>query len=267
LLLEDDVDDAKLIQDLLEADQFICDTTRVETRAEFLAALKNGAIDLILADYTLSSLDGLSALKLALRERPDLPFIFVSSALGEEVAVETLKFGATDYVLKTRLARLVSSAQRALREASERAERRIAAEVARRSEKELLDVIEAIPTMAVTTLPDGGNHWANRRWSEYTGPSEEDTSGARWQSALHPDDVDGHVTKWQQSPRSGEPFENVARIRSANGKYRWFLVRVVPLRDEHGKLRKWYGTLTDIEDRKRAEQERERPRQLEADAG
>jgi signal transduction histidine kinase len=73
------------------------------------------------------------------------------------------------------------------------------------------------------------------------------------------------MTKWQQSLASGEPFENEARHRSANGEYRWFLIRAVPLRDEYGKIRKWYGTLTDIEDRKRAEQERERLRQLEAD--
>src|SRR5258706_9697861 len=265
LLLEDDAHDAELIQELLETDYFVCETTRVQTRAEFLAALKNSGIDLILADYQLPSFDGLSALMLAQSERPDLPFIFVSGTLGEEVAIEALKIGATDYILKTRLARLVPSVQRALREARERAERRMAEEIAHRSEKELLDVIEAIPTMAFTTLPDGSSVWANRQWVDYTGLSVEETSGAGWQSTLHPDDVDEHVTRWQQSLVSGEPFENEARHRNADGEYRWFLVRAVPLRDEHGKIRKWYGTLTDIEDRKRAEQERERLRQLEAD--
>jgi PAS domain S-box-containing protein len=265
LLLEDDAHDAELIQELLETDHFVCETTRVQTRAEFLAALKNGGIDLILADYQLPSFDGISALKLALSERPDLPFIFVSGTLGEEVAIEALKIGATDYVLKTRLARLVPSVQRALRETRERAERKIAAEAARRSEKELLDVIEAIPTLAFTALADGSNVWANQRWVEYTGLSVDSTSGFGWRSTLHPDDVDGHVNKWQESLASGEPFESEARHRSANGEYRWFLVRAVPLRDENGKIRKWYGTLTDIEDRKRAEQERERLRQLEAD--
>src|SRR6202790_4679379 len=130
LLLEDDAHDGELIQELLETDNFVCETTRVQTRAEFLAALKNGGIDLILADYQLPSFDGISALKLALSERPDLPFIFVSGTLGEEVAIEALKIGATDYVLKTRLSRLVPSVQRALREARERAERKIAAEAA-----------------------------------------------------------------------------------------------------------------------------------------
>jgi PAS domain S-box-containing protein len=265
LLLEDDPQDAKLIQDLLETDHFVCEITRVETRAEFLAALKRGGIDLILADYQLPSFDGLSALELARSERHDLPFIFVSGTIGEETAVDALRIGATDYILKPRLARLVPAVQRALREARERAERRVAAEAARRSEKELLDVIEAIPTMAFITLADGGSVWANRRWVEYTGLSVDSTSGSGWQSAVHPDDLDGHVKKWQESMASGEPFENEARHRSANGEYRWFLIRAVPLRDESGRIRKWYGTLTDIEDRKRVEKERERLRQLEAE--
>jgi PAS domain S-box-containing protein len=265
LLLEDDPQDAKLIQDLLETDHFVCEITCVQTRAEFLAALKSGRIDLILADYQLPSFDGISALELARSERHDLPFIFVSGMIGEEAAIDALRFGATDYILKPRLARLVPAVQRALREARERAERRVAAEAARRSEKELLDVIEAIPTMAFTALADGSSVWVNRRWVEYTGLSVDSTSGAGWRSAVHPDDLDGHVNKWQVSMASGEPFENEARHRSANGEYRWFLVRALPLRDESGRIRKWYGTLTDIEDRKRAEQERERLRQLEAD--
>jgi PAS domain S-box-containing protein len=265
LLLEDDPQDAMLIQELLETDHFVCEINCVQTRAEFLAGLRSGGIDLILADYQLPSFDGLSALELARSERHDLPFIFVSGMIGEEVAVEALKVGATDYILKPRLARLVPAVQRALREARERAERRVAAEVARRSEKELLDVIEAIPTMAFTTLADGGSVWVNRRWVEYTGLSVDSTSGGGWRSSVHPDDFDGHINKWQVSMASGEPFENEARHRSANGEYRWFLVRALPLRDESGRIRKWYGTLTDIEDRKRAEEERERLRQLEAD--
>jgi len=263
LLLEDDAHDAELIHELLEADHFLCEITRVQTRAEFLAGLEDSGIELILADYRLPSFDGLSALKLALSARPDLPFIFVSGTLGEDVAIEALKVGATDYVLKTRLSRLGPSVRRALREARERAERKKAEEVARRSEKELLDVIEAIPIMAFTTLPDGSSAWANRRWAEYSGLDE--TSWSRWEATLHPDDRDRHLTEWRQSLATGEPFENEARHRSANGEYRWFLVRAVPLRNEQGKIRKWYGTLTDIEDRKRAEQERERLRQLEAD--
>jgi len=192
LLLEDDPQDAMLIQELLETDHFVCEINCVQTRAEFLAGLRSGGIDLILADYQLPSFDGLSALELARSERHDLPFIFVSGMIGEETAVDALRIGATDYILKPRLARLVPAVQRALREARERAERRVAAEAARRSEKELLDVIEAIPTMAFITLADGGSVWVNRRWVEYTGLSVDSTSGGGWQSAVHPDDFDGH---------------------------------------------------------------------------
>src|SRR6266702_3670938 len=92
---------------------------------------------LILADYTLPSFDGLSALMLASSARPDLPFIFVSGTLGEEVAIEALKIGATDYVLKTRLSRLVPSVHRALREAEERAERKRAEAQLRESHEQL----------------------------------------------------------------------------------------------------------------------------------
>src|SRR6201981_436671 len=86
---------------------------------------------LVLADYKLPLFDGLSALKLALSARPDLPFIFVSGTLGEETAIEALKIGATDYVLKTRLSRLVPSVQRALRDTRERADRARAEETLR----------------------------------------------------------------------------------------------------------------------------------------
>ena len=107
LLLEDNAADAQLAQDILEADGLPCDVVRVQTRAEFVSALEDRRLDLILADHSLPSFDGISALKITIGARPDLPFIFVSGTLGEEVAIEALKIGATDYVLKTKLSRLV----------------------------------------------------------------------------------------------------------------------------------------------------------------
>src|ERR1700704_3009782 len=134
LSIEDDPKDTELIQDLLETEGIACEVTRVDTQAALLASLERGGIDLILSDYTLPSFDGISALKFAMKACPDVPFIFVSGTLGEEVAIEALKIGATDYVLKTRLSRLVPSMQRALREARERAERKQTEEALRRSE-------------------------------------------------------------------------------------------------------------------------------------
>ncbi|MBW3637323.1 MAG: response regulator [Armatimonadetes bacterium] len=124
LLLEDSPLDADLIVDWLGSDGLDCRVHRVQTREDYLAALREGCFDLILADYSLPSFDGIEALEIAQQERPNWPFIFVSGRLGEELAIETLKRGATDYVLKSRLERLLPSVKRALREAKERDERR-----------------------------------------------------------------------------------------------------------------------------------------------
>lgn len=131
----------------------------------------------------------------------------------------------------------------------------------RREEKRLRAVVEGIPTMAFSLNPDGSPDLVNRRWLDYTG--SPDARG--WEAAIHADDLETHVSKWHAALASGEPFENEARHRSASGEYRWFLVRAVPMRGPQGRAVKWYGALTDIEERKRAEKERERLRRLEAE--
>ena len=125
----------------------------------------------------------------------------------------------------------------------------------RRQERKLRDVIDTIPTFAWTALPDGSRDFANRHWEEYTGMSSEKTVGSGWESAVHVEDLKRYLEKWRVSVATGEPFEQEVRFRRAgDGQYRWFLTRAVPLRNAHGKIVKWYGTSTDIEDRKRAEQ-------------
>ena len=128
-----------------------------------------------------------------------------------------------------------------------------AEEAVRQSEEQLREVIDTVPVMAFTAKPDGSTEFVNRRWHKYTGLNAEQTGPYRRKS-LHPDDLDGHVRKWQASLATGAPFENEVRHRGADGQYRWFLVRSVPLRDDHGNILKWFGTLTDIHDRKRTEE-------------
>lgn len=135
LLLEDNDLDAELTLETLREGGFDCQAQRVETREAYLAAIEQCGFDLILADYSLPSFDGLTALDLACEKCPDIPFIFVSGAIGEELAIESLKRGATDYVLKQRLGRLVPSVRRALREGEERKRRQ-------RAEKELAEMLE-----------------------------------------------------------------------------------------------------------------------------
>jgi PAS domain S-box-containing protein len=122
-------------------------------------------------------------------------------------------------------------------------------------EERFREAIDTIPAMTFTATSDGSNLFVNKRWTEYAGLSVEQTSGAGWQRAMHPDDLARHSEKWRICVADGQPFEDEARFRrAADGEYRWFLVRGVPHRDSRGKIVKWYGTLTDIEDRKRAEE-------------
>ncbi len=120
-------------------------------------------------------------------------------------------------------------------------------------EKRLRDVVETIPAMTFTALSDGSFTFVNKRWTEYTGLSVEKTLGAGWQRAIHPEDLVRHSEKWRISVATGQLFEDEARFhRAVDGEYRWFLVRGVPLQDQHANIVRWYGTLTDIEDSKRA---------------
>jgi signal transduction histidine kinase len=123
LHLEDDPNDAELIRLTLESEGITCVPTRVQSLADFDAALEREDLDLILADYSLPDFDGLLALSIAREKRPDLPFILVSGTVGEETAIESLKNGATDYVLKGRLSKLATAVRRAILEAEGRVRR------------------------------------------------------------------------------------------------------------------------------------------------
>jgi formate hydrogenlyase transcriptional activator len=114
-------------------------------------------------------------------------------------------------------------------------------------------VIDTIPTLAWCNLPDGSNEFLNQRWHEYTGLSPEDSHGRGWQTAIHPDDRAPLTEKWQALLLIGEPGEMEARLRRHDGVFRWFLMRVEPLRDETGNIIRWYGACTDIETLKQTE--------------
>ncbi|HZF22377.1 MAG TPA: PAS domain S-box protein [Burkholderiales bacterium] len=124
--------------------------------------------------------------------------------------------------------------------------------LARQKEDLLRLVIDTIPTMAWSLLPDGAVEFVNQRWLDYTGLSLEEALEDAIH-IVHPEDLPSVMEKWSVDMAAGETCEYEMRLRRADGEYRWFLVRTVPLRDEQGKIVKWYGTSTDIEDRKRAE--------------
>ncbi len=132
-------------------------------------------------------------------------------------------------------------------------ERKRAEETLRQREKELRDIIETMPAMAFVTDASGRNAIGNRRWHEYTGLGPD---AANSKAAVHPEDASSYNAARNHSIATGEAFEEEVRLRRGDGEYRWFLGRAVPLRDEQGKVLKWYGVHTDIHDRKVAEDER-----------
>ncbi len=134
-------------------------------------------------------------------------------------------------------------------------DRKQAEEALRASERTLNLIINTIPMLAWSTDPTGFVEFLNQRWLEFTGLSAEQASGFGWSVAIHPDDAKGLIDYWQAALASGTEVDVEARMRRSDGRYRWFLFRASPLRDESGKIVKWYGTNVDIEDRKRADEE------------
>ena len=132
-------------------------------------------------------------------------------------------------------------------------DRKRAEEKVRQADSERRIAIDRIPGLVWGTLPDGSSDFNNQRWLEYTGLSEEEARNWGYKSVIHPEDYQRLIDEWAAHFATGEPIEDEARLRRADGEYRWFLHRAVPLRDDKGAIVKWYGTSTDIEDLKRAE--------------
>ena len=115
-------------------------------------------------------------------------------------------------------------------------------------------VVDTIPTLAWSARPDGSAEFFNQRWLDYTGLSAEQALGSGWQVAIHPDDLPRILETFREALNSVKPYEVEGRFRRFDGEFRWFLFRGSPLRDRSGKVAKWYGTNTDLEERKRAEE-------------
>ncbi|MBI5799551.1 MAG: response regulator [Verrucomicrobia bacterium] len=161
LHLEDSPTDRELVEELFRVDGLACQFRPVETRVNFEAALAQGGFDVILSDYSLPGFDGMTALALAQQRRPQVPFIFISGVMGEERAIESLKNGATDYVLKQRIERLIPSVRRALREVVEREQLRETETRLRQSEEQLRQITENVGDWILVFNADGRCTYAN----------------------------------------------------------------------------------------------------------
>ena len=204
LLLEDRETDAELVLRELRKGGIAFSALRVETESEYRRQLQEFAPDLILADYTLPSYDGLSALAVAERECPDLPFIFVSGQLGEETAIDALQHGATDYVLKQRLGRLGPAVQRALREREEQQKRKQAEVALRESEMRYRALTQSANDAIVTADGAGTIVGWNQGARTIFGYSEAEALGQPLILLIPPRFRDQHLDGLKQVEAGGE---------------------------------------------------------------
>ena len=253
LSVEDDPKDTGLIQDLFETEGIVCEITRVDTQASMLDLLKQAGVDLILADYSLPSFDGISALKLAIQVCPDVPFIFVSGTLGEEVAIEALKLGATDYVLKTSLSRLVPSVQRALREATQKAERKRAAEALRQSETYLAEAQRLSHTGSFGWKPSTGEIiWSEETFRIFQYDRTTTPTAELVLQRVYPEDAALVQQTIERATQDGGNFEHEYRLLMTDGSVKHVHVVAHALSESDGI--EFVGAVMDVTERKQAEQ-------------
>ena len=301
LHLEDNQHDADLVEATLESGGLAADLVRVDRRETFKAALDSGEFDVILADYNLPSFDGAAAQEIAARSHPDVPFIYLSGSIGEELAVERLKAGATDYVLKDRLARLPAAVERALAEAGERAERRRAEEQVRRLNAELEqrvvdrtaelaransalaqrerelhdaksfleDLIAASPSMIFRLDPSTRCiTYASPNIGWLLGYDVAEIVGVpdEWDHIIHPADRQRVEDQVKAAVEEGTvQIEQEYRLRGKDGRYRWFFSLMRVDYDAAGHPETMLLYCLDIADRKVAEEARaESERRLQA---
>jgi PAS domain S-box-containing protein len=254
LHLEDDARDSTLIRELLEAGGFHCEMTRVDTQPAFCASLDRGGFNLIFADQTLPSFDGLSALRLAKERRPDVPFIFVSGTLDEEVAIESLKVGATDYIFKTKMSRIVPSVRRALREAEDRSRRAEAEQALRRSESYLVEAQRLSRTGSFGWHPASGTiYWSEETYRIFGLEQGTPPTLELVVQRTHPDDRAAVQATIESAQRDGVDFEHKYRLLMPDGSVKHLHVVAHAVTDDGGRL-EFVGAVMDVSERERAEE-------------
>jgi PAS domain S-box-containing protein len=263
--LDDDIFSSSLIQALLAEEGIECDINRIKTEGDFSVLLECGGFDLVLAELTIPALSGMTALAMTRERRPDLPFIFVSDSMGEEVVIKSLKSGATDYVLKSRLSRLVPAVLRALREAEEREKRRIVEEELWENEQLFRNAFENAVNGMCLTRPNFGFLMVNNSFCEMLGYSAGELAAMTFMDLTHPDDLEPSRRLAEELLSGGVPAGNLEkRFLHRNGWIIWALVSVFLQRDEEGSPRYFITQVQNITEQKNLENQLCHAQKLEA---
>jgi PAS domain S-box-containing protein len=253
LHLEDDLNDAALIQATLEADGISCAITRVQTRADFVAALERRSIDLIIADFSLPTFDGLTALEITRKQCPEIPFILVSGTLGEETAVTAMRSGAADYLLKDRLTRLGQAVNHALKESRLREECDSADEAMRQSEHKYRHLFESLSEAAF--LIDGKSRRildANLSAEKLLGRTRTEILGMNEAKLFPPNEAGDYREELASVGMRGKGELEEAKVQSKDGTTIAVRVSLAPIQ-LHGRDLV-LALMAGISKRKRAEE-------------
>lgn len=253
--LEDNTLDRELVRQALADETIAFDFAYAASKMDFIAALEQGNCDVILSDFSMPGYDGQAALAFAQQQCPEVPFLFVSGTIGEERAIESLKNGATDYVLKDRLERLGPAVRRALREAGERARRRDVETALRQAEARYRDIFENAVEGIYQSTPQGRLLDVNHRMARLCGYASPEQLRASVDDLGH----DLHVDPPRRAEfdrllnEHGEVLAYESRIRRKDGSIIWVSESARAVRDTEGQLLHYESMVTDITARKAGE--------------
>jgi len=235
LIVEDQPADAELVQYEMRRAGIEFTARCVETQESFQQALADFQPDLILSDFTMPSFDGVTALGLARALTPDTPFIFVSGTIGEDRALDALKSGATDYVLKDRPKRVISAIQRALIEAKEHAARRDSQQALEASEKRLRSFMRHMPAQAAILDLQGRYEFVNESWERATGKTAPEVLGSTCEEVLPPANAASVGASLCEVAETGRPVSRI--FQSGEGvSARWWCLHCFPVPDAQGNV-------------------------------
>jgi two-component system sensor histidine kinase UhpB len=254
LIVEDVPGDADAIEAQLRQEGVRFRARRLETRDEFLAALKNSPPDIIISDFNLPAFDGLEALRLVQQFRPDIPFILVTGPRSEEIAVECMREGADDYILKDSLKRLPSAMHNALRKKAAERERARAEAALRRSEEQFRLITENTRDLVSLLDPEGRFLYANPSHKVALGYAPTQLVGTDSSALIHPDDRDAFQQTWQQALHHKDQRVAEARVRRTDGQWLTFESVGTWVFDEQGQPQRAVLISRDITRRKEAEE-------------
>lgn len=255
LFVEDSLNDYELIQLKLRQGGYDFTGTRVENAADFSQALASGDWNLVLSDYALPGFDGLKAFEIYRESGLDIPFIIISGTIGEELAVDAMKRGVHDYLMKDKLGRLVPAIERELKETAQRQARRQAESQIRESEERFRTMADSAPTLIWMADAEGRTVYVNQGWCDFLGLTEEECVDEGITNAILAEDLPEVLRQYEDAFSRRGPYSIECRLRRKDGQVRWLIHQGAPRFLSNGDFAGYIGSSLDITERKQAEQD------------